>query len=112
MGLARWVVRSIVVLALVAAALAAAAWAVMSMPQFGAPMTGARLERGLQVLADHFDELAMPRDGRYVREPARWNENGITSVPPARRDPIPKVVAGTVIGLGALMVLNRMSRQR
>ena len=78
----------------------------------GVPMTSAHLERGLQVLADHFDELAMPRDGRYVREPARWNENGITSVPPARRDPMPKVVAGTVLGLGALMVLNRMSKRR
>ena len=77
----------------------------------GIPMTGPRLERGLQVLADHFDELAMPRDGRYVREPARWNEDGITSVPPARSNPMPKVVAGAVLGLGALMVLNKMSRR-
>ena len=77
----------------------------------GIPLTGARLERGLQVLADHFDELAMPRDGRYVREPARWNEDGITSVPPARRNPMPKVVAGAVLGLAALMVLNKMSRR-
>jgi glyoxylase-like metal-dependent hydrolase (beta-lactamase superfamily II) len=77
----------------------------------GVPMTGAALENGLRVLADHFDELAMPRDGRYVREPARWNEDGITSVPPARSDPMPKVVAGVVLGLGALMVLNKMFRR-
>jgi len=58
MGVARRVVRSIVVLALVAAALAAAAWAVMSMPQFGAPMTGARLERARA--------NAQYREGRFV----------------------------------------------
>jgi len=58
MGVARWVVRSIVVLALVAAVLAAAAWAVLSLPQFGAPMAGARLERA----------RANPqyREGRFV----------------------------------------------
>ena len=38
-------VRSAIVLAGLAAVVAGAGWAVLSQPQFGAPMTGARLER-------------------------------------------------------------------
>lgn len=56
--LSRWVVRGAIVIAVLAAVLAAAGWAVLSQPQFGAPMTGARLERA----------RANPqyRDGRFV----------------------------------------------
>ncbi len=43
--LARWLLRTTVVLMVVLAVLAAAAWAVVSLPQFGAPLAGARLER-------------------------------------------------------------------
>jgi len=54
----RWLLRSLVALALIAAVLAAAGCAVLSQPQFGAPMSGARLERA----------KANPqyRDGRFV----------------------------------------------
>jgi L-ascorbate metabolism protein UlaG (beta-lactamase superfamily) len=55
---ARGLARLLVVVAAVVAVLAAAAWAVLSQPQFGAPMSGARLERA----------KANPqyRDGRFV----------------------------------------------
>ena len=43
--LSRWLLHALVVLAVLAAALAATTWAVLSQPQFGAPMTGARLAR-------------------------------------------------------------------
>ena len=43
--LARWFVRTAIVLAALVAVLAAAGWAVLSQPQFGARMSGARLER-------------------------------------------------------------------
>jgi L-ascorbate metabolism protein UlaG (beta-lactamase superfamily) len=46
-GLARWLVRIALALAAVVTVLAAAGWAVLSQPQFGAPMTGARLARAL-----------------------------------------------------------------
>jgi L-ascorbate metabolism protein UlaG (beta-lactamase superfamily) len=51
-------VRSAIVLAGLAAVVAGAGWAVLSQPQFGAPMSGARLERA----------KANPqyRDGRFV----------------------------------------------
>ncbi|WP_077616772.1 MBL fold metallo-hydrolase [Caenibacillus caldisaponilyticus] len=32
----------------------------------GRPMAGAELARGLERLADHFDEIAIPKHGRYV----------------------------------------------
>jgi len=56
--LARWLVRTTVTLVAVAAALVAVGCAVLSQPQFGASMTGARLERA----------LANPHyiDGRFV----------------------------------------------
>lgn len=56
--LARWFVRGVIVLAAGIALLAAAGWWVLQQPQFGAPMTGARLERA----------KANPqyRDGRFV----------------------------------------------
>jgi glyoxylase-like metal-dependent hydrolase (beta-lactamase superfamily II) len=43
----------------------------------GAPMEGSADE--LQRLADHFP---IPARGRYVREPVRADENGITYLPP------------------------------
>ena len=54
----RFLLRATLVLAVVLATLVAAGWAVLSQPQFGAPMTGARLQRA----------LANPqyRDGRFV----------------------------------------------
>ena len=56
--LARWLVRTALALATVAAVLVAVGCAVLSQPQFGAPMTDARLARA----------LANPqyRDGRFV----------------------------------------------
>lgn len=54
----RWFVRSAIVLAALAAMLAAAGWAVLSQPQFGARMSGARLERAKA--NPHY------RDGRFV----------------------------------------------
>jgi len=54
----RWLVRGAIAIVVLAAGLAAVGWAVLSQPQFGAPMSGARLERA----------KANPqyRDGRFV----------------------------------------------
>jgi L-ascorbate metabolism protein UlaG (beta-lactamase superfamily) len=56
--LARWQLRTAVVLAVLVVVLAVAGWAVLQQPQFGARMSGARLERA----------KANPqyRDGRFV----------------------------------------------
>jgi hypothetical protein len=44
-------------------------------------MRGEELRRQLDELAHHFDR-AVPSVGRYVREPARADETGVTYVPP------------------------------
>ena len=48
----------------------------------GPAMHGAELRRALHGLADHFVEIAVPKDGRYVREPARADESGTVYIPP------------------------------
>jgi glyoxylase-like metal-dependent hydrolase (beta-lactamase superfamily II) len=62
----------------------------------GVPMRGAELHDQLQWLVSHFRE-EMPADGRYVREPARINADGVAFVPP----PIPRPAA-KLAGLGVL----------
>lgn len=49
----------------------------------GKPMQGEELKRELAILANHFDKLAVPEEGRYVNEPAVTNEEGVMFIPPA-----------------------------
>src|SRR5581483_1911970 len=63
----------------------------------------------LQELADHFP---IPEKGRYVREPVRADENGITYLPPAPPDALPKIAGGVAAGVlaagvGALILRKR-----
>ena len=67
-------------------------------------------------MSDAADELnhfaanfPVPQHGRYVQDPARFNEQGISYLPPAPPDRVPKVAAGVAIGAvlvaaGALLV--------
>jgi glyoxylase-like metal-dependent hydrolase (beta-lactamase superfamily II) len=78
----------------------------------GRPMKGAALREGLGRLADQFEQ-EMPRDGRYVREPAVFDERGPVYVPPPVPDPFPKVVATVVLTAGiAAVVASAMGRRR
>ena len=70
----------------------------------GKPMIDAADQ--LQHLADHFP---IPTHGRYVPEPARADESGVTYLPPAPPDRAPKVAIGVAAGAilaatGALIV--------
>ena len=62
----------------------------------GLPMSGAEAGEQLNALAEQFP---VPEKGRYVNEPVRSDESGITYLPPAVSDPLPKVAAG--IGVAA-----------
>jgi glyoxylase-like metal-dependent hydrolase (beta-lactamase superfamily II) len=55
----------------------------------GEPMRGADLPDRLAQLARDFDHRARPRRGRYVREPAITNEEGVVYVPPPVRSGVP-----------------------
>jgi hypothetical protein len=71
----------------------------------GLPMANPRLDHDLDELARHFDELAVPRKGRYVRNPAVFDRDGVVAVPPPVPDPFPKVLlALTVVGAAVATV--------
>jgi len=48
----------------------------------GRALRGPKMREALKTLARDFDRVAVPADGRYVREPARADENGVRYVPP------------------------------
>jgi glyoxylase-like metal-dependent hydrolase (beta-lactamase superfamily II) len=77
----------------------------------GLPMTNPRLMHDLNDLARRFDELAVPRKGRYVREPAVFDQNGPTYVPPPVPDPWPALFLGGTVAAVALATAA-MTRSR
>src|SRR5207248_5643480 len=71
----------------------------------GVPMSGPQLEDQLAALAANFERLAMPRRGRYVRQPAVVDEQGVISIPPPISDPWPKVIrAGAALVVSAAII--------
>jgi hypothetical protein len=70
----------------------------------------------LQQLASRFDELAMPKHGRYVRQPAITNADGVVSVPPPVADHLPAYLAAAAVlaaaGLAAGAARRRSERAR
>lgn len=66
----------------------------------GVPMGGARLQAELDRLARHFDEIAVPKRGRYVGAPVFSDQKGVLAVPPPMSDPVMQI--GAVLALGAI----------
>jgi glyoxylase-like metal-dependent hydrolase (beta-lactamase superfamily II) len=60
----------------------------------GVPMTGPDVAEELATFAGEFRS---PQNGRYVAEPARFDENGIVFLPPPAPDPLPKIAAGIAV---------------
>jgi glyoxylase-like metal-dependent hydrolase (beta-lactamase superfamily II) len=69
----------------------------------GKPMSGEEMRYELNNLSRHFDQLAVPAQGRYVNEPATANEEGTVSIPPATEQ-IPSLVKVVGVSLGLLAV--------
>jgi glyoxylase-like metal-dependent hydrolase (beta-lactamase superfamily II) len=65
----------------------------------GPVMRGRELQQELRYLAEHFEEMAIPKGGRYVEESALADESGTYYVPPFRTTNKFKGVVGL---LGAL----------
>ena len=71
----------------------------------GLPMANPRLDHELNELARHFDQLAVPEQGRYVGRPALADADGVVWVPPPVSDPFPKVMLGVVaVGAAAAVI--------
>jgi glyoxylase-like metal-dependent hydrolase (beta-lactamase superfamily II) len=60
----------------------------------GIPRSDPQLPTELERFAERFRP---PRNGRYVRRPARTDERGVVSLPPAPFDPVPFATAGALI---------------
>lgn len=76
----------------------------------GPPMGGEQVARDLRRLARDFDQIALPRRGRYVERPAVADERGVVSVPPPVSDPLPRIMLGVGLALLAGAVLRRSAR--
>jgi MYXO-CTERM domain-containing protein len=72
-------------------------------------MRGERMRDQLDALVRDWDQAALPRQGRYVREPAVIDEQGVRHVPPPVADPQLAIVAG--IGLLAVAGILLMRRR-
>ncbi|MGI4804890.1 MAG: MBL fold metallo-hydrolase [Janthinobacterium lividum] len=69
----------------------------------GKPMAVNEFKKALQNLGKNFPEEAIPTHGRYVKEAAKTDTEGIKYVPPAKNNP---VLLGSVIGAAALIAFT------
>ncbi len=70
----------------------------------GHAMYGEGARKDLHKLSRKFWELAMPAKGRYVAEPALFNDDGLTYLPPAQK----KYILISIIGATALIAVGLM----
>jgi glyoxylase-like metal-dependent hydrolase (beta-lactamase superfamily II) len=79
----------------------------------GVPLAGPDLAPSLHRLADRFEREEMPRRGRYVLQPARFDETGVVWVPP---DPLPRAVvrglAPVAAGVAAAVLVRKVFTKR
>jgi glyoxylase-like metal-dependent hydrolase (beta-lactamase superfamily II) len=68
----------------------------MLVPGHGEPMEGHTVAHDLETFAENF---AAPERGRYVGDPARFDERGVAWLPPAPADRLPRAAAALVIAL-------------
>ena len=77
----------------------------------GVPMRGRALREALDRLAHDFDRLAVPRSGRYVGRAALTDRTGVVAVPPAPRDPVPRLLLGAAAIAAAGLALRAAQRR-
>lgn len=75
----------------------------------GQPMYGDELRVGLDNLANNFQELAIPKHGRYVNEPAKTNKHGVQYVPAARTS---KAVIIAIVAISAVVMFGIMRKAK
>ena len=78
----------------------------------GYPMYGEELISSLTRLAENFEQLAVPSYGRYVKEPARANKNGVQYIP--ERVINPELLAGVALigAIAAFAIVWKLTRKQ
>ncbi len=67
----------------------------------GIPLRGDEMILELRELKAHFDQQAIPQQGRYIRHPAITDHSGVVSLPPAAEHPIRRAL---FLGVAALCI--------
>jgi len=70
----------------------------------GDPLQGEEMRNALHTLSNKFDQLAVPKNGRYINEPAITDDTGVVYLPPiqqAQHAPLFKAIG---LSLGVLAV--------
>jgi hypothetical protein len=88
----------------------------------GVPMGGFELDRQLDYLLKNFVQYAIPKQGRYVPQPALSGEQGVIAVPQKMNNPYRKIIiSAAIVGVAGFaltkllnyrrskMVMNKMS---
>ncbi len=75
----------------------------------GKPMRGEELTKGLNELVAHFDKVAVPAYGRYVKEPAKTNKKGVQYLPP---EPVNILLITSLITLAGLLTYTVIRRSK
>src|SRR5256886_8369929 len=75
----------------------------------GVPISDSDLPERLEHFAESFRP---PRHGRYVKQPARTNENGIVDLPPAPFDPVPFATAAALFCAGVALGAGYLDDER
>jgi glyoxylase-like metal-dependent hydrolase (beta-lactamase superfamily II) len=73
----------------------------------GPVIRGREVRLAMQNLAENFEEIAVPKSGRYVRFPAVADECGVKYIPSYRKNPAVKVA----IGFAAVLVTFALIRK-
>lgn len=74
----------------------------------GQSFYGDEARKALHKLARQFWQLGMPEKGRYVKQPALFNEDGVTYIPPARTN----YTLLSIIGATALVAVGLLLYKR
>ncbi|HTM66586.1 MAG TPA: MBL fold metallo-hydrolase [Flavipsychrobacter sp.] len=80
----------------------------------GKPMSGAEMQAALHNLARHFDEMALPKHGRYLHDPAVIDASGVMYLPPKESKfpwGLALVTASILVGAAALFYLSSSKRR-
>ena len=77
----------------------------------GVPMRGTEMLDALERLARDFDQIARPTHGRYVDQPAVFDERGVVSVPPPVADKLARTLTGVAAVAAAGYAISAFRRR-
>jgi LPXTG-motif cell wall-anchored protein len=78
----------------------------------GHAMYGDEARKDLHKLARKFWQSAMPASGRYVKEPALFNDEGVTYVPPAQKNYTVLALAGATVLIAVGLLLYKKKQKK